>query len=46
MVDPILNFLSALWLIFQRLPAPFVSLVGVVATFAAVVIVVKIVRAL
>lgn len=46
MVDPILNFLSALWLIFQHLPTPFVSLVGVVATFAVVVIVIKIVRAL
>lgn len=46
MIDPIFNFLSALWLIFQRLPAPFVSLVGVVATFSAVVIVIKIVRAL
>ena len=46
MIDPILNFLNALWLIFQHLPAPFVSLVGVVATFAVVVIVIKIVRAL
>lgn len=46
MIDPIFNFLNALWLIFQRLPAPFVSLVGVVATFAVVIIVVKIVRAL
>ena len=46
MVDPILNFLNTLWLIFQRLPAPFVSLVGVVATFAAVIVVIKIVRAL
>lgn len=46
MIDPIFNFLNALWLIFQRLPAPFVSLVGVVAAFAVVVIVVKIVRAL
>lgn len=46
MIDPIFNFLNALWLIFQRLPAPFVSLVGVFATFAAVVIVIKIVRAL
>lgn len=46
MIDPIVNFLSALWLIVQRLPGPFVSLVGVVATFAVVVIVVKIVRSL
>lgn len=46
MVDPVLNFLNALWLIFQRLPAPFVSLVGVVAVFAVVVIIFKIVRTL
>jgi hypothetical protein len=46
MIDPILNFLNALWLIFQRLPSPFVSLVAVVATFAVVVIVIKIVRSL
>ena len=46
MIDPVFNFLNALWLIFQRLPAPFVSLVGVVATFAAVLVVIKIVRAL
>lgn len=46
MVDPVLNFLNALWLIFQRLPAPFVSLVGVVAVFAVVVIIFKIVRSL
>lgn len=44
MVDPVLNFLNAVWLIFQRLPAPFVSLVGVVAVFAVVVIIFKIVR--
>lgn len=46
MVDPVLNFFNALWLIFQRLPAPFVSLVGVVAVFAVVVIIFKIVRSL
>ena len=46
MIDPILNFLNALWLIFQQLPPPFVSLVAIVATFAVVVIVIKIVRAL
>lgn len=46
MIDPILNFLNSLWLIFQRLPSPFVSLVAIVATFAVVVIVIKIVRAL
>lgn len=46
MVDPILNFLNAVWLIFQRLPSPFTSLVAIVATFAVVVIVIKIVRSL
>ena len=46
MIDPILNFLNSLWLIFQRLPSPFISLVAIVATFAVVVIVIKIVRAL
>lgn len=46
MIDPILNFLNALWLIFQRLPGPFASLVAIVATFAVVVIVIKIVRSL
>lgn len=46
MVDPVLNFLNALFLIFQRLPTPFVSLVGVIATFTVVVIVIKIVRSL
>ena len=46
MVDPIFNFLNSLWLIFQRLPSPFISLVAIVATFAVVVIVIKIVRAL
>ena len=46
MIDPILNFLNALWLILQRLPSPFVSLVAIVATFAVVVIVIKIVRSL
>lgn len=46
MIDPVLNFLNALYLIFQRLPPAFVSLIGVVAVFSVVVIVVKIVRAL
>lgn len=46
MVDPVLNFLNALFLIFQRLPTPFVSLVGVIAVFTVVVIVIKIVRVL
>lgn len=46
MIDPILNFLNSLWLIFQRLPSPFVSLVAIVATFAVIVIVIRIVRTL
>lgn len=46
MVDPVLNFLNAVYLIFERLPTPFISLVGVVATFAFVIIIVRIVRAL
>lgn len=46
MIDPILNFLNSLWLIFQCLPSPFLSLVAIVATFAVVVIVIKIVRTL
>lgn len=46
MIDPIINFLNSLWLIFQLLPGPFVSLVAIVATFAVVVIVIKIVRSL
>jgi len=46
MIDPVFNFLNALWLIFQHLPSPFVSLVAIVATFAVIVIVIKIVRSL
>lgn len=46
MIDPIFNFLNALWLIFQGLPGPFISLVAIVATFAVIVIVIRIVRAL
>lgn len=46
MVDPILNFLNALFLILGKLPPPFLSLLGVVAVFSVVVIVVKIVRSL
>lgn len=46
MTDPIVTFLNALFLIFQKLPLPFVYLVGVVAVFSVVMIVVKIVRGL
>lgn len=44
MIDPVLNYMNALYLIFQRLPPAFISLIGVVATFSVVLIVVKIVR--
>ena len=46
MIDPIVNFLNALFLIFINLPAPFVSLVGVVAVVAVVLIVINVVRGL
>lgn len=45
MVDPILNFLNALFLILGALPAPFQALLGVVAVFSVLVIVFRIVRA-
>lgn len=45
MVDPIQNFLNALYLILTHLPVPFQALLGVVAVFAVVVVVFKIVRA-
>ena len=44
MVDPILNFLNALFLILGLLPAPFQALLGVVAVFSVMVIVFRIVR--
>lgn len=46
MVDPIINFLNAIFLILGSLPAPFLALLGVVAVFSVLVIVFKIVRAL
>lgn len=46
MVDPVLNFLNAVFLILGNLPAPFHALLGVVAVFSVLVIVFKIVRAL
>lgn len=46
MVDPILNFLNAVFLILSNLPVPFQALLGVVAVFSVLVIVFKIVRAL
>lgn len=46
MVDPIITFLNAVFLILGNLPAPFQALLGVVAVFSVLVIVFKIVRAL
>ena len=46
MIDPILNFLNALFLIIQNLPAPFLSLLGVVAVLAVFLIIINIVRGL
>lgn len=46
MTDPILTFLNAVFLIFGKLPAPFLSLLGVVAVFSVVMIIIKIVRGL
>lgn len=46
MVDPIFNFLHAIFLILGNLPVPFQALLGVVAVFSVLVIVFQIVRAL
>lgn len=46
MIDPIVNFLNALFLIFQNLPAPFVSLVAVVAVCAVFLFIYHLVRGL
>ena len=46
MTDPILTFLNAVFLILGKLPAPFLSLLGVVAVFSVVMINIKIVRGL
>ena len=46
MTDPILTFLNAVFLILRKLPAPFLSLLGVVAVFSVVMIIIKIVRGL
>lgn len=46
MTDPIVTFLNALFLILGKLPAPFLALLGAVAVFSAVMIIVKIVRGL
>lgn len=46
MIDPVLNFSNALYLILQNLPAPFVSLVAVVAVCAVFIFIFHIVRGL
>lgn len=46
MIDPVVNFLNALFLIFQNLPAPFVSLVAVVAVCAVFLVIINIIRGL
>lgn len=46
MVDPSLNLLNALSLIFFRLPAPYIYLVGVSAVLSAFLIMIRIIRGL
>lgn len=46
MIDPIVNFLNALFLIFQNLPSPFVSFVAVVAVCSVFLIIINIIRGL
>lgn len=46
MIDPIVTFLNFLYRLYIMLPSPFVSLMGVVAVFAVVLIILKIVRGL
>lgn len=46
MIDPIINFLNALVIIYSHLPLPFRSLVGLVAVLAVVIIILKVVRSL
>lgn len=46
MVDPIINFLNALVIIYNNLPLAFNSLVGLVAVLSVVIIILKVVRAL
>lgn len=42
MVDPVLNFLNALWLIFTRLPDPYISLFHIVFVFSSLIMFLKI----
>ena len=46
MIDPIINFLNALVIIYHNLPLPFTSLVALVAVLSVVIIILKVVRAL
>lgn len=46
MVDPIINFLNALVIIYSNLPLAFTSLVGLVAVLSVVIIILKVVRSL
>lgn len=46
MVDPIINFLNALLIIYTNLPIAFTALVGLVAVLSVVIIILKVVRAL
>lgn len=46
MVDPIISFLNALFIIYNHLPFAFTSLIGLVAVLAVVIIILKVVRAL
>ena len=46
MVDPLINFLNALFIIYNNLPLAFMSLVGLVAVLSVVIIILKVVRSL
>ena len=46
MIDPLLTFVHSLFWMIPRLPAPFVSLLGVFAVFAVILILLRIVRGL
>lgn len=46
MIDPIINFLNALVIIYNNLPLAFTSLIGLVAVLAVVIIILKVVRSL
>lgn len=46
MIDPILNFLNSLVIIYSHLPIAFTALVGLVAVLSVVIIILKVVRSL